>query len=340
MSTITFASRTNLKQEARRNARIAENAPVVWHVKDQGSEGTGRLRNISASGMLIEAKADVPFAENSILSFEAAIPGRAGFIPSLGRAVWSKKRSFSSGCLLGVEFIEPAQEVIAQLQEKVQSRIARIQNSEKIRNTVGGILFVAMVLLTGAYLVQQALVYRNIEEANRMLSAVSAKQGELYSSLLDKYNVQKIALNEVSQELDSTKTLLAQTQSMLSETSAQFESLRAEHAAMAAEYNVIKEKLRLLEGDIASLDEGKEALGMHKKTLRAVKVSIHNLKRKALEMRIAAQKERDRVALETGNQGFFLKDAKLFNPYWGQSDAQAVQGSPEKKIKINVSIVE
>ena len=81
MSTITFASRTNLKQEARRNARIAENAPVVWHVKDQGSEGTGRLRNISASGMLIEAKADVPFAENSILSFEAAIPGRAGFIP-------------------------------------------------------------------------------------------------------------------------------------------------------------------------------------------------------------------------------------------------------------------
>jgi len=341
MSTITtLASKINAKQEARRNSRIAEKIPVVWHLKDQGAQGTARLRNISASGMLLEAKVDLPFSEDSILSFEAAVPEAAGFIPSLGRAVWSKKKGFSSSYLLGVEFIEPAQEVIAQLQEKIQSRMARIQSSEKIKNTVGGILFAAMVLLTGIYLVQQNLVYRNIDQANQLLSAASGKQGELYNSLLEKYDVQKVALSEVSQELDATKTLLAQTQSMLSETSAQFESLKVEHAAMAAEYSITREKLRLLEGDIVSLDEGREAIALHKKTLRAVKVSIHNLKRKAHEVKIAAQAERDRVALETGNQGFFLKDAKPFNPYWGQDQAQAASGSPEKKIKINVSIVE
>lgn len=327
MTAVSFSSKAVFKQEARRNSRIRECWPISWKIQDQDVRGTAKVRNISASGMLLEASAGAPLPENSVLALQAVTPTEAGLVPSAGRMVWSKRKGFSNALLMGIEFVEPAQEVINRLQEEIQSKIIKIESAGKIRNTVGAILFGVMAVLVAIFLSQQAVIYRNIDNTNRLMANAAGRQGELYAGLLDRYNVQRAELAQATQELDQAKILLAQTQSMLAETNQKFDAMKVEYDALSKQLAVLQEKMRLLDGDLANIGEGKIAIAMHKKGLRAVKVAIHNLK-------VAAQDERDKVALETGNLGYLVKDGKSSQV---AASSEAVQ---EKKVKIQVRMAE
>lgn len=329
--------RPAIRSEKRHSPRIKETLPISWHIKDQGTSGSGRIRNISDSGMLMESGTDMALSESGVLSFESALSGAGDFLPSLGKIVWSRRNS--SRFLCGIAFVEPAQDVLLKLREKIQSTIIKLEGVEKMKSILGIILIVAMVAITSFILIQQTAIRENYQQASDLLSSAFTTQAGLYT--------------KVSKDLSETRTVLTQTQTILEEAQKQnallqnevtalntrqqvldnqIVLLQDENTKLTQELGVLKDKLRPFDGEVASLDDGKSFNKIVRNRLREIKVNIGSLKRKAHEAMVAAQKERDRIALEQGNRGYLVKDSQVV-----KSSASA---GPQKKIKIDVSLVE
>ncbi|HOW34972.1 MAG TPA: PilZ domain-containing protein [Candidatus Omnitrophota bacterium] len=324
--------------EKRQSLRIKESLPISWHIKDQGISGSGKIRNISDSGMLLESRTDATLSDNGVLTFESALSSPCDFLPSLGRIVWSRRNG--SRLLCGIAFIEPAQDVLVKLREKVQSTIIKLEGIEKMKSIFGIILIVVMVAVTSFILIQQTVIRENYEKSSNLLSAAFTTQAGLYT--------------KVSKDLTETRTVLAQTQTILEEAQKQnallqdevtalntrqqvldnqIVLLQDENTKLSQELGRLKDRLKPFENEAANLDEGKSFNKIVRKRLREIKINMSSLKRKAHEAMVAAQKERDRIALEQGNRGYLVKDSQIVN-----SSAAPIQ--PQKKFKIDVSLVE
>lgn len=156
---------------------------------------------------------------------------------------------------------------------------------------------------------------RKLEEVNRQLDAVTA-------------------------ELTTTKGMLTQTQDMLAQAQAENARLkdeimgidpsqRAENAptvvedlkqkiADLKEKNVevsgqlaqLKEQLRAFEADFGNLDEGRTLISLFQNKIKLVKSRMNYLKQEAHFAKIAAQKEKDRIAALNGNNGYVIKNGQ------------------------------
>ncbi|MFH1359942.1 MAG: PilZ domain-containing protein [Candidatus Omnitrophota bacterium] len=329
--------------EARRSFRINERFPVTWHFKDQAIDGTARVRNLSETGMMLETDVKVSFAQNSILAFEMPKQGPVDFLPPVGRMVWARPQRLGSRSLCGIEFVNPAQDIALRLKEKIQNRIARIEGAERIKTRIGVVLFAIMVALLAVYFIQQAIIHREIERSNHLMLANARGQASLYASALDQNRIQEDAIMYMSKDLNAAKALLVQTEDMLAKAQAQNASvvqglnekisdMRRKNDELGRQIAVLAEEMRILNGDIRSLDEGQYAISVNKNKNRHIRLRIRDLRREAHLAHIAAQEERDRIALLNGNQGYMIKDAK---PFYSPS-VRAVQG----KVKIDIQLVE
>lgn len=325
------------RSERRRSIRVREALPIAWHIKDKGTNGTGRIRNISDSGMMLESRVDIVPSDNGLLTFESALSGPCDFLPSVGRIVWLRKNGLRFLC--GIEFVEPAQEAIAKLRERIKSTIVKLEGAERMKTIIGVILLVVMVGISAVILTQQTVIRENYEQSSRLLSSAAATQANLYT--------------KVSRDLTETRTVLAQTQTVLDEAQKrnaalqdelaamgvrqealnnQIVSLQGENTKLTQELGVLQEKLKPFEAEAANLSEGKSFNTIVRKRLRDIKINISSLKRKARLAMVAAQKERDRIALEQGNRGYLIKDSQVVK--------SAATAPAQKKVKIDVSLVE
>ena len=82
-----------LRGGSRRHVRVKENTRLLWHVRESGLVGHGRIRNLSASGMLVELTSVNAFPDQSIFSFDSNL-NDANYIPDTGQLVWRKKNVF------------------------------------------------------------------------------------------------------------------------------------------------------------------------------------------------------------------------------------------------------
>ncbi|MFA5059768.1 MAG: PilZ domain-containing protein [Candidatus Omnitrophota bacterium] len=320
------------QKDLRRSQRINEKLPIVWHLKDSNVSGRGTVKNIGAFGMMLEADTQSSFSGNSVLSFEVAQAGQDSFIPALGRMVWSRQKG--SHLLWGIEFVEPAQELVSRLREKIQIKISRIESLAKIKNITGTALAVIMIALVAISFSQQLQNQKALEQSHQLLSAVVDQQSQLYRTAVQQYAQKVSELEIVAADLEQTKSLLSEVQIMLAGEQEQNASLNKRISAMQAEYEKLtiqlsdaKERIRLYSGDIQDLSERKSALGLIRKGLRSIKNNIRQLKHKAHLARVVAQKERDRIALEIGNRGFVVGTPAAIAP-----------AKSSRKVKINVSI--
>jgi len=158
-----------------------------------------------------------------------------------------------------------------------------------------------------------------------------------------KLEVVKDQLNQVSIELATTKNMLSQTQSMLSQAQEENTSLKKElqgldelrlsenvqnigelqnkiqtmkekDSMISDQIADLKKKLREFDAEFADLDEGKTLINLFQKKIRLVKSRMHDLKEQAYLARVAAQKEKDRLAVLNGNSGFFIRNGQVQNP--------------------------
>jgi chromosome segregation ATPase len=173
-----------------------------------------------------------------------------------------------------------------------------------------------------SYVKQYKDTKAQLEETTRKLEAVTKQ------------------LNDVTAELDTTKSLLAQTQLMLAQASSEnnklkediqgldgmkaaegtqniteletrVSALKAKNIATSQELGDLKVQLRAFQADFSTLDEGRSLISLFQNKIKLVKSRMRSLEQEAYFAKISAQKERDRIAMLNGNNGFIVHNGEV-----------------------------
>jgi len=329
------------KHEARHDIRVGERLPVNWSLKGKEINGTGRVCNISASGMMVEARTDILPDKDCVLEFQAFLQGQSNLFPLAGRLVWSRSRGLlPRRSLWGVEFVDPQPEVIDRLHNRIQQKVENMISVQKILNVFGWILLALMTVLAAGILIVQAVNYNNLVSASNMLLASSAQQAVLYKEVQDQYVMLKGEYLQVSKELEETRVILSQLQlengNLTQEMKAVKIRLKRDNQKLTQQLREVKAKLDLYEGNVNNMDQAQLALSMNRSGLRSIKTSLRQIKHQAHLAKVEAQQERDRILLSLGNRGLVIKEGKPFQPDFPAPN----EPIPLKKVRIDVEMVD
>lgn len=331
---VNLGSGKSFQSEARRSLRVQDKIPVTWHIQNENLTGTAKVRNISDSGMMLETNTNIASHENCVLSFESPLQAVANFLPVLGRLVWSKKNGFiGNNFVCGVEFIEPAQDIAANLREKIKDKVIQARSAERAKNIIGIVLSVALVILSAFAYIQQIDIQQNYEQSTQLLLTASTQQANLYTEVYNDLKETKATLAETEALLAQVKEQNAALQNELQAANINIQALTDENNKLIKEVSNLQERLKPLEGEIGSMDEAKSFSQAMRHRLREIRIGIGALRHKAYLARVAAQKEKDQILLAQGNQGYLVKDSKPVN------NAFPAQ-KQEKKVKISVNLFE
>jgi len=150
-------------------------------------------------------------------------------------------------------------------------------------------------------------------------------------------------LDQVTTELTTTKGMLTQTQGMLAQAQLENNKLKQELQGLdslrshenvenindlQSKINTLKDKdsqvttqladlknqLRAYEADFSNMDEGKSLIVLFQDRIKLVKTRMRYLKQEAFFAKVAAQKEKDRLAALNGNSGFVLRNGEIQKP--------------------------
>ena len=377
--------------ETRKNLRIRENQSVRWSVNESQQSGQGKILNISSTGMLLEAETTVEPLDQAILRFDSILgennyvpeTGELIWHKRKNGGLLCGVRFVDSSQNILTRLNQHIQSGIAK-----ENRMRRVNNILNIL-LIGAVIVLLFIVVKTSLVVydnihrsneqmftvsdQQAGLNRKI---NRELTAVKV---ELVTTK-QLYAESQLMLQSVSQDLESTKIFLAQTETMLSlandeiselkgevlstvdmsqkqmeETKMTFQKmlsqLKQKNVELTKELSFVKERLRLFEGNVIDEKEANSVILLLKQKLGVVKSKIRGFRLDALNLRVAAQKERDRIKSTLGNKGYLLKDGDAvivdkarYNSVDQIPDNQLGIGrsavSSEHKVDINVKIVE
>ena len=184
--------------------------------------------------------------------------------------------------------------------------------------------------------VQQAENYRTYVQK----FTETKKQLEITTTKLEQVT---LALNQATAELSSTKILLTDTQNLLAEAQSEngklkeqlqsldaigihvngaqktealsgvISSLKAENVKYNRQIEGLNNELKAFEVQVSNMQEGKSLLTLFRTKINEVKAKMSALNREAYYAKVAAQKERDRIATLAGNSGFLVKEGKGFS---------------------------
>jgi chromosome segregation ATPase len=208
-------------------------------------------------------------------------------------------------------------------------------------------IIVAIILgaLTVYTLVIWYFNYRTLEEVVASAELAANEQAKNFRHYVQEYRVTKIALDESNQkvsaltlelqaanaELSLTRGELASLQGLndqLKESIKILETYKAKASAkgealetmiqafkrknrqLDTDLQMVRKELSSFQPDIADTKEGREKVLRFKNQIRLVKKNMGVLKQQVQEMKIAAQKERDRLEILYGNNGYMMKDGK------------------------------
>ncbi|MCA9400333.1 MAG: PilZ domain-containing protein [Candidatus Omnitrophica bacterium] len=260
---------STIEKEYRSHERVLDNRFILWNVVDSRLKGQGRVKNISASGMMLEARSPIQPNRNDLYFFDADL-GNQNYVPQTGRVVWSKKKNRTKDQFIcGVEFVEPSDFVLTKLKKRIQKKINR-RNALKYfvgmtcilgRAGVIGLLTYAMVI--------SFQIYGSINEANQRMVESGQQQAALTQSYNYRYQASQMLVESLSDELETTKTLYEENQILLkvnriqlAEVNKELESTKAilaqteELLTQARSGNqTLKNNVNSLQGDLADLKE-------------------------------------------------------------------------------------
>jgi chromosome segregation ATPase len=150
-------------------------------------------------------------------------------------------------------------------------------------------------------------------------------------------------LDQVTVELATTKGMLTQTQGMLSqaqdentklkqelqgldnlrntenvqnigELQDKIQSLKEKDSQVSVQLADLKSQLRAFDGDFSNPEQGQTMIVLFQNKIRLVKSHMRYLKQEAFFAKIAAQKEKDRLAALNGNSGFVVRNGQAQGP--------------------------
>ncbi|MDP8266167.1 MAG: PilZ domain-containing protein [Candidatus Aceula meridiana] len=255
-----FGFPAKLYQEGRRKFRIRENLAVNLSSEISTFFGSGRIKDISSTGALLEAKALRPIGNGTVLGLRLERESKDNFLPSQGRVVWSKEKGFFNHSLLcGIEFVNPSAEDLTGLKTRVQSRIVSIQRMDNFKDIVNIALFLILVVLGFIVLRQQVGVHRTIEKSNHLMMGAATNQAGLLRFSREQYTIQAEVLTELNNEYNATRVILAQTESLLARTQVENQQTQEEISGL---------KIELSKAQTANLNEQAVSLLKERDILR------------------------------------------------------------------------
>ncbi|MBF0510928.1 MAG: hypothetical protein HQL13_01225 [Candidatus Omnitrophica bacterium] len=153
---------------------------------------------------------------------------------------------------------------------------------------------------------------RKLAEVNKQLDDVTSQLAASQSMLSQTKGMLLQAQDEnvkLKQELQGLDQLTkAENADNLTQLQAKIDTLRQRDTQVSLQLADLKSQLRSFQANFSSLEEGKSLIVLFQNKIKFIKSHMRYLKQEAYFARVAAQKEKDRVALLNGNSGFIFRD--------------------------------
>lgn len=159
---------------------------------------------------------------------------------------------------------------------------------------------------------------RKLEEVNRQLNQVSAEllttKGMLTQTqgMLSQAQDENVKLKQELQGLDNLRS--TENVQNIDELQGKIQTLKDHDNQVSQQLDDLKTQLRAFQADVSNLKEGQSLIVLFQNKIKLVKSRMRYLKQQAFMARVAAQKEKDRIATLNGNSGFVLRNGQIQNP--------------------------
>ncbi len=159
---------------------------------------------------------------------------------------------------------------------------------------------------------------KKLEEVNRQLDQVTAElattKGLLTQTqgMLAQAQDENVKLKKELQVLDQFRN--SQNVQNVDELQDKIKNLKDKDSQISLQLADLKSQLRAFQADITTPEEGRSLIVLYQDKIRLVKGHMRYLKQEAFFAKIAAQKEKDRLAALNGNNGYVVHNGKLQGP--------------------------
>jgi len=174
---------------------------------------------------------------------------------------------------------------------------------------------------------------RKLEEVNRQLDQVTAELTSTKGMLVQTQGMLAQAQDEntkLKQELQGLDDLRnAEGVQNIGELQAKINTLKEKDTQITSQLADLKSQLRAFEADFSNMEQGQSLIVLFQNKIKFVKSRMRYLKQEAYFTKMAAQKEKDRLGILNGNNGFIVRSGQLQNP-----------NSTKKSFAIDVKIVQ
>ena len=166
--------------------------------------------------------------------------------------------------------------------------------------------------------IQLAETTRKLEAVNNQLDQVSTQLATTKGMLTQAQGMLVSAQEENSklrQELQGLEQLRnSENVQNLSELQTKINTLKDRDSEVSVQLADLKTQLRAFDADFSNINEGQSLIVLFQNKIKLVKTRMRYLKQEAFFTRIAAQKEKDRLATLNGNSGFVVRNGQVQNP--------------------------
>lgn len=341
-----------LRGESRRHVRIKENTHVLWHIRENGLVGHGRIRNISTSGMLLELTSVNVLPDQSVFSFDSNF-NDANYIPETGRLVWRKQKHLSTDkYFCGFEFNDFSEVLASRLDKKVSDGVQNLVKMWKINRAFSALLATVAIALIGYAVWLGGIIFQDVSSSNERLLAAATQQTDLTREYQRLYADTTRRLADVTLELNQTAALYQEAQNQLQSTQHELAMVKSvlletEGLLGQAQARTIPQaaQVALTPDMIHNVQDGRTLIASYRDRIQEVTALIDQLKYENRLARISALAERDRVRLMYGNQGYFVKSGQPVQVDERQYQATSFDAlppgkvpNPDPKVRVNVTV--
>ena len=348
-----------LAGESRRHVRIKDNTRLLWHIRENGLVGQGRVRNISTSGMLVELVSEDALPGQSLFSFDCNL-NNTNYIPDAGHLVWRAKKRFSSDkYLCGFQFDNLPEVLAVRLSKRVDDGVKHLVLRWKAGRRVGFFLAGVTVALVGYAFWLGGIIFQDVSRSNQGLLATANQQADLTREYQRLYADTTRRLADVTLELNQTAALYQETRDPLATTRQELSVVKSilsatENFLAKAQAVIIppvvpveSAQISLPSNAVESVAEGKALIAAYRDRIQEVGVQINQINSRNHLARISALAERDRIRLMYGNQGFFVKSGQSVQVDMRQYQAANFNAlppgkvpRPDSKVRVNVNVLQ
>ncbi len=159
---------------------------------------------------------------------------------------------------------------------------------------------------------------RKLEAVNRQLDQVSAELATTKGILFQTQGMLVSAQEEntkLKQELKGLDNLRnAENVQNMGELQTKIQTLKEKDSQVSLQLAQLKSQMRAFSAEFSNLEEARSLIVLFQNKIKFVKSRMRYLKQEAFLAKVAAQKEKDRLAVLNGNSGFVVRNGQVQNP--------------------------